>query len=453
MEYPSGLINLPVERLHPHPDNPRKDLGDLTELAASIKENGIFQNLTVVVDDPTSTISNFTVIIGHRRLEAAKLAGLPEVPCVIVEMTPKEQVQTMLLENMQRSDLTVYEQAHGFQMMLDLGSTVEEIAEKSGFSQSTVRRRVKMMELDQAKLKEVSARQLSLADFDTLAQIEDIEERNKALDKIGTSDFEATVKRAMDRQNIKKNLPAVKAWLKNAKATKISNRDAWSNRYDSLGSWIYLAKWGEDGNKPPQKYPTPLFYVLDDTTVRLYKKHKKAKPEKKPAAQLAKEKAIREAWKSLEESVSLAFDLRKQFAEQLILTTKNRQAILYGALIAHLMEAIDYNSPDRDGLCKALGLETGYVRDRSEKLKAAITDLDDKKLPAIVYAAFGDDNKETCTGTTYHGDWPEYHRSVKLELIYRWLGSLGYEPGTEELTVLNGDHEAFRAKEAYDAAK
>lgn len=96
----SEMIYLPVDRLHPHPDNPRKDLGDLSELADSIKANGIFQNLTVVVDDLTSTISDFTVIIGHRRLAAAKMAGLTEVPCVIAEMDQREQVQTMLLENM-----------------------------------------------------------------------------------------------------------------------------------------------------------------------------------------------------------------------------------------------------------------------------------------------------------------------------------------------------------------
>ena len=63
----------------------------------------------------------YRVVIGHRRLAAAKLAGLAEVPCAVVEMTEQEQIATMLLENMQRSDLTVYEQAQGFQMMLDLG--------------------------------------------------------------------------------------------------------------------------------------------------------------------------------------------------------------------------------------------------------------------------------------------------------------------------------------------
>ena len=96
------IDNLRIELLTPHPDNPRKDLGDLTELAASIKENGVLQNLTVVPHE-----DGYRVIIGHRRLEAAKLAGLTEVPCVIVDMSPKEQVQTMLLENMQRADLTV----------------------------------------------------------------------------------------------------------------------------------------------------------------------------------------------------------------------------------------------------------------------------------------------------------------------------------------------------------
>ena len=59
---------------------------------------------------------------------------MEELPCVVVEMSEREQLSTMLTENMQRSDLTVYEQAQGFQMMLDMGDTVEDIAEKSGFS-------------------------------------------------------------------------------------------------------------------------------------------------------------------------------------------------------------------------------------------------------------------------------------------------------------------------------
>lgn len=111
------LVYLPVNQLYPHPDNPRKELGDLSELAASIRANGVLQNLTVVPRMVTGEITGkswqdgYTVIIGHRRLAAAKEAGLKEVPCVIADMTLREQARTMLVENMQRSDLTLYEQA------------------------------------------------------------------------------------------------------------------------------------------------------------------------------------------------------------------------------------------------------------------------------------------------------------------------------------------------------
>ena len=175
----SDLIYIPVSDLYPHPDNPRTELGDLTELADSIKAKGILQNLTVIpghyVSEETwktvpeterlSTVGElsnlkgrylaaggYTVIIGHRRLAAAKSIKLDTVPCVIAEMTPQEQVQTMLLENMQRRDLKIYEQAQGFQLLLDFGSSVDEISAKTGFSATTIRRRVKMNELNQKKL-------------------------------------------------------------------------------------------------------------------------------------------------------------------------------------------------------------------------------------------------------------------------------------------------------------
>ena len=72
------IVMIPVERLEHHPENPRKDLGDLTELAESIKANGVMQNLTVVKNHFAPDV--YTVVIGNRRMEAAKLAGLKEVP-------------------------------------------------------------------------------------------------------------------------------------------------------------------------------------------------------------------------------------------------------------------------------------------------------------------------------------------------------------------------------------
>lgn len=111
-----GIVTIGLEHIHPHPDNPRKDLGDLTELAESIKKNGIMQNLTVIPKEGEP--GEYITIIGHRRSAAAKLAGVTEAPCRVVEgMTDKEQMSTMLEENMQRNDLTIWEQAQGFQMM------------------------------------------------------------------------------------------------------------------------------------------------------------------------------------------------------------------------------------------------------------------------------------------------------------------------------------------------
>ena len=183
------LIYISIEKLHPHPDNPRKDLGDLTELCESIKVNGIFQNLTVV---PCTGYhyGDYTVVIGHRRMAAAKLAGLSELPCVIAEMSEREQLAAMLLENMQRSALTEYEEACGMQMMLDLGDTIETIAESTGISETTVRRRLKLKSLDEEKLRGAIARGGTVMDYEKVYSIKDRELQNKVLDAVGTNNFE-----------------------------------------------------------------------------------------------------------------------------------------------------------------------------------------------------------------------------------------------------------------------
>ena len=84
------MIN--IKDLLPHPDNPRKQIGDITELAESIRKNGIMQNLTVV---PAAN-GKYRIIIGHRRAAAARAAGLTELPCVISDMDEHQQFITMM---------------------------------------------------------------------------------------------------------------------------------------------------------------------------------------------------------------------------------------------------------------------------------------------------------------------------------------------------------------------
>lgn len=190
------ITNINIEQLHPHLNNPRQDLGDLTELTESIKAQGVLQNLTVVPG--FDLLDSYTVIIGHRRLAAAKLAGLTELPCAVVYLDNKQQASMMLLENMQRTDLTPYEQAQGFQQCLDLGITVQELSKSTGFSKKTVKHRLKMLELDQEKVKTTQG---NMDDYIALEEISDIKERNRLLQFIGTNNFNAEVVKAKKKQD------------------------------------------------------------------------------------------------------------------------------------------------------------------------------------------------------------------------------------------------------------
>ena len=231
-EVTGEIVNIPIGLLHHHPDNPRKDLGDLAELTASIKAKGVMQNLTVVCNDDSS---GYIVVIGNRRMEAAKAAGLETLPCIIAKMTPAEQVQTMLLENMQRSDLTAFEQAQGFQMMMDFGDSIETVAEKTGFSKTTIRRRLEMAKLNAATLKTVSSRQVDMGDYDKLSQIDDIDTRNAVLAEIGTNNFNNALKKALDAQKAAKNKADWNQIFKNHGLTEIPYADVWMSKYENLG--------------------------------------------------------------------------------------------------------------------------------------------------------------------------------------------------------------------------
>lgn len=204
-----NIQNIDINLIDQHPENPRKDLGDLTELANSIKESGIHQNLTVVRNG-----ERYTCIIGHRRLAASKLAGLKEVPCHVADMDYKTQLSTMLVENMQRAELTYIEQADGFQMMMNLGETVESIAEMSGFSKDTVKHRLEIAKLDKDKLK---ASDLTLEDLVYLERVTDVEVRNRLL-------------KQCSHANLKYNVDSEIKY-----AERAAKKAQWKEYFESLG--------------------------------------------------------------------------------------------------------------------------------------------------------------------------------------------------------------------------
>lgn len=233
-----SIVMLNRGQLQPHPDNPRKDLGDLTELRESIRENGIMQNLTVVpCGDGLIDSGDYMILIGHRRF-AASDGILDELPCVIADnLSRKEQVGIMLEENMQRSDLTYMEQARGFQMMLDLGDTVESISKKTGFSTKTIKHRLEIAKLDEDSIVEAENMfQISISDFIELEKVKDIDKRNEILESVESSvELYAAVKDYIEDVKVNDNFEYYK---------KIFLEAGWI--HEEKNQWFYY----EDGFKP-----------------------------------------------------------------------------------------------------------------------------------------------------------------------------------------------------------
>lgn len=123
-----------IEDVEPSPSQPRQALGDLTELTASIREKGILEPLIV-----RRVGGRFEIIAGERRYRAAVEAGLSEVPCIIREASDAEMMELALVENLQRKDLTPFEEADGLKVLAEkYGYTHETMAEKLGKSRSSI---------------------------------------------------------------------------------------------------------------------------------------------------------------------------------------------------------------------------------------------------------------------------------------------------------------------------
>src|SRR5437588_566906 len=125
-----------VELLDPNPGQPRVDIGDLSELILSVKERGVLEPLLVT---SARVKGRWMIIAGERRWRAAKAAGLREVPCIELEVDEQGVAEIALIENMQRKDLTPWEEADGLAALCHrYGYTHEEAARKVGKSRSTV---------------------------------------------------------------------------------------------------------------------------------------------------------------------------------------------------------------------------------------------------------------------------------------------------------------------------
>jgi ParB family chromosome partitioning protein len=126
---------LPLDLIEPNAEQPRTQLGNIEELAASIREKGVLEPILVRQIAP----NRYQIISGERRYRAATLAGLDEIPAIELDVDDKEQLEIALIENIQRKDLTPFEEAEGFALLQQkFGYTHEKISQVIGKSRTTI---------------------------------------------------------------------------------------------------------------------------------------------------------------------------------------------------------------------------------------------------------------------------------------------------------------------------
>ena len=287
MKRKKSIVYLKRNQLEPHPQNPRKDLGDLEELRESIKVNGIMQNLTVVPTD--DSFEHFRILIGHRRFDASE-GILDELPCIIAEdLTDREQVGIMLCENLQRNDLTYYEQGQGFQMMLDLGDDIDAIEKKTGFSRTTIKHRIEIAKLSKKSIEKDRAWQLSLTDLALLEKIENIKEREKILNcSYSSENLSSRVNSYIRDERIKKNTKAAEKILKSLNIKKNTKTQLlhWGSDYKTvitIDLTKSMAPTLEDFEKISDRMKVDYIYEIAYRELYVMTKIKKEKAKKSAA--------------------------------------------------------------------------------------------------------------------------------------------------------------------------
>ena len=151
---------IPVDEIRPNPYQPRKVFNDeaLKELSSSIKQHGIFTPILV-----KKSIQGYDLIAGERRLRASKLAGLKDIPAIIVDFDDQEMMEIALLENIQREDLNVIEEAKAYEKLIQrLGYTQEQLAHRVGKSREHITNLLRLLKLPEDVQEYVVSKQLSM---------------------------------------------------------------------------------------------------------------------------------------------------------------------------------------------------------------------------------------------------------------------------------------------------
>ena len=457
-----NIILLPTSKLYHHPNNRSYNKQDLAELAESIRANGVFQNLSVVpysaadhaaltVKDPADS---YVVVIGNRRLDASQIAGLEEVPCVVVQMDLRDQIKTMAQENLLRQDMKPSEEAECFQMLIDLGESVESVSKSTGFSKQTVRNRLSLLKLDKKQLDEADTRGGTLTDYLKISQLKDPDLREQVLQQVGTANFQGCLKTAQETEVNREVLAKIRPVLESF-ATFVEERPA--GHY--IGTFGYC--YQKEAPEVPADAKTRKYWFMSSSSgaTEYYSLFGEMLAKQKTPEQIKKE-AEEAAWKAKEGQLNAAtkraFELCKAFVKDVSTTVirKHMSALSY-FLGTHLVlksreqygRYLDNNLREKE---LAEFFDIPFSRNDKEipleELQIMMQRVPEYALLAEIYLS-----QEKRDAQYFRMKWenslgfsvPQYQKNDDLEMIYDLLEPLGYELSDEEKALRNGTHELY----------
>ena len=231
VEAATNILRIPLEQILPNPKNPRRDFNEtsLQELASSLKQFDIVQPLTV----SKTNDGKYQLVAGERRLRAAKMAGLKDVPAYVRQSNDRELLELALLENLQREDLNAIEIALSYKRMMDeLNYTQEQVSERMGKERSTVTNYIRLLKLPPDIQVAVRNGDLSMGHARALINIDTIDKQLYLFHEIKNKQLSVRQTEELVRKLYRSHPNAVKS------STKGDLNEAYKRIQDNLASYF-----------------------------------------------------------------------------------------------------------------------------------------------------------------------------------------------------------------------
>lgn len=433
------LINTSL--IDPHPDNPRKNIGDVTDLAASIKTNGLLTPLSVVPNG-----SRYRVIAGHRRLAACKQAGTGAVPCFVLDLDPLQQLEAMVTENCQREQLTVLEEADAIQGMLDLGATTANVAHRLGRSSDYVRDRAKAASIKtEVRASRDDFGQISIGQLVAIARYDGQPDRQKELAQAaGTLNFDYILR------NIERD-DRDRQWIESVAALLVEPDNGINLIPDpekpySDPEWRYAGCMFPSTGTPEEtiekiREQNPAAVSIHTQQVYLWTRRDKTADAEKEARRAA-EQAERDARRhALEEYAAASADKRMAWLHANLYGIKRDKLIEATARLG-LLQIID---PFPGGFADALTNWNDHTGSREEYEKITGITAEDAPTAARISLQTNDWPLEAASILAARfewfidaADWTTVNdTSRRIPGYYQILQDLGYTPADDETSHLD----------------